>query len=151
MVGSLACLVAVVSCLVPSRSRSRGEIWVNYQGKRGRTECSSSETKGQSGREKRRDESFQARTWKLSSRLFSRPDWLPLGFRGCGVMGRGEKAKLALYACSHHSSLALLACLACSRVPQSPLTDLGKPVEEAEASPSLIRTLFKSFPPPRNL
>ena len=43
----------------------------------------------QSGREKRRDESFQvgakesfARTWKLSSRLFSRPDWLPLGLRG---------------------------------------------------------------------
>ena len=24
-----------------------------------------------------------ARTWKLSSRLFSRPDWLPLGLRGC--------------------------------------------------------------------
>ena len=23
-----------------------------------------------------------ARTWKLSSRLFTRPDWLPLGFRG---------------------------------------------------------------------
>ena len=54
-------------------------------------------------------------------------------------MGRGEKAKrlsplspfpshhslLALYAYSHHPSLALLACLACSRVPQSPLS-LGK-------------------------
>ena len=48
----------------------------------------------QSGREKRRDERFQARPeeggssareWKLSSRLFSRPDWLPLGLRGCGV------------------------------------------------------------------
>ena len=25
-----------------------------------------------------------ARTWKLSSRLFSRPDWLPLGLRGWG-------------------------------------------------------------------
>ena len=25
-----------------------------------------------------------ARTWKLSSRLFSRPDWLPLVLRGCG-------------------------------------------------------------------
>ena len=25
------------------------------------------------------------RTWKLSSRLFSLPDWLPLGFRGCSV------------------------------------------------------------------
>ena len=51
-------------------------------------------------------------------------------------MGRGEKAKrlfplspfpshhslLALYARSHHSSLALLACFACSRVPQSPLS-----------------------------
>ena len=24
-----------------------------------------------------------ARTWKLSSHLFSRPDWLPLGLRGC--------------------------------------------------------------------
>ena len=24
-----------------------------------------------------------ALTWKLSSRLFSRPDWLPLGLRGC--------------------------------------------------------------------
>ena len=24
-----------------------------------------------------------ARTWKLSSRLFTRPDWLPLGLRGC--------------------------------------------------------------------
>ena len=24
-----------------------------------------------------------ARNWKLSSRLFSRPDWLPLGLRGC--------------------------------------------------------------------
>ena len=24
-----------------------------------------------------------ARAWKLSSRLFSRPDWLPLGLRGC--------------------------------------------------------------------
>ena len=24
-----------------------------------------------------------ARTWKLSSCLFSRPDWLPLGLRGC--------------------------------------------------------------------
>ena len=24
-----------------------------------------------------------ARTWKLSSRLFSRPDWLPLGLQGC--------------------------------------------------------------------
>ena len=54
-------------------------------------------------------------------------------------MGRGEKAKrlfplspfpshhslLAPYARSQHPSLALLACLACSRVPQSPLS-LGK-------------------------
>ena len=48
----------------------------------------------QSGLEKRRDESFQARVeeplgtdsharaWKLLSRLFSRPEWLPLGLRG---------------------------------------------------------------------
>ena len=36
----------------------------------------------QTGREKRRDERFQVPTWKLSSRLFSRPDWLPLGLRG---------------------------------------------------------------------
>ena len=46
------------------------------------------------GGEKRRDESFQVRaeesvprgsftgTWKLSSQLFSWPDWLPLGLRG---------------------------------------------------------------------
>ena len=26
-----------------------------------------------------------ARTWKLSSHLFSRPDWLPLGLRGCNI------------------------------------------------------------------
>ena len=26
-----------------------------------------------------------ARTWKLSSRLFSLPDWLPLGLQGCSV------------------------------------------------------------------
>ena len=26
---------------------------------------------------------FFARTWKLSSRPFSRPNWLPLGLRGC--------------------------------------------------------------------
>ena len=26
---------------------------------------------------------FSACAWKLSSRLFSRPDWLPLGLRGC--------------------------------------------------------------------
>ena len=26
-----------------------------------------------------------ALTWKLSSRLFSRPDWLPLGLRGCDL------------------------------------------------------------------
>ena len=49
----------------------------------------SSENQGsQSGREKRWDESFQlrskerTRTWKLSSHLFSRPGWLPLGLRG---------------------------------------------------------------------
>ena len=36
----------------------------------------------QSGREKRRDESSFARTWKLSSRPFSRPNWLSLGLRG---------------------------------------------------------------------
>ena len=28
-----------------------------------------------------------ARAWKLSSRLFSRPDWLPLGLRGCEERG----------------------------------------------------------------
>ena len=27
-----------------------------------------------------------ALTWKLSSRLFSRPDWLPLGLRGCNYV-----------------------------------------------------------------
>ena len=36
----------------------------------------------QSGWDKRRDERFQASTWKLSSHLFSQPDWLPLGLRG---------------------------------------------------------------------
>ena len=45
----------------------------------------------QSGREKRQDESFQVRTWKLSSRLFSQPDWLPLGLRGCA--GRSENVE----------------------------------------------------------
>ena len=53
----------------------------------------------QSGREKRCDERFEARTeeggssaraWKLSSRLFSRPDWLPLGLRGCGEVQAWE-------------------------------------------------------------
>ena len=29
------------------------------------------------------------RAWKLSSRLFSRPDWLPLGLRGCEERGEG--------------------------------------------------------------
>ena len=36
----------------------------------------------QSGQEKRRDESSFARTWKLSSRPFSRLNWLSLGLRG---------------------------------------------------------------------
>ena len=27
------------------------------------------------------------RTWKLSSRPFSRPDWLPRGLRGCAISG----------------------------------------------------------------
>ena len=40
-----------------------------------------------SGREKRRNERFKygrkSRAWKLSSRLFSRPDWLLLSLRGC--------------------------------------------------------------------
>ena len=43
---------------------------------------SSSETMArgsQSGRVKRRDESFKTSAWKLSSRLFSRPYWPPLG------------------------------------------------------------------------
>ena len=31
--------------------------------------------------------SFSAHAWKLSSRLFSRPDWLPLGLRGCRSTG----------------------------------------------------------------
>ena len=53
----------------------------------------------QSGREKRCDKRFQARTeeggsfvraWKLSSRRFSRPDWLPLGLRGCGEVQTWE-------------------------------------------------------------
>ena len=30
--------------------------------------------------------SFSAHAWKLSSRLFSRPDWLPLGLRGWDLM-----------------------------------------------------------------
>ena len=54
--------------------------------------CSSSEAQGQSvGPGEKARQTFSstgsfARTWKLSSRLFSRPDWLPLGLRGCPLL-----------------------------------------------------------------
>ena len=44
----------------------------------------------QSGWKKRRDESFQVR--KLSFRLFSRPDWLPLGLPGCHTQKKSHMA-----------------------------------------------------------
>ena len=37
-------------------------------------------------------------TWKLSSRLFSRPDWLPLGLRGCTI--RSKVSGVPLYLCT---------------------------------------------------
>ena len=47
-----------------------------------------------------------SRTWKLSSRLFSRPDWLPLGLRGCLRYQRGaaslryrNRAKITVLVC----------------------------------------------------
>ena len=39
-----------------------------------------------------------ALTWKLSSRLFSRPYWLPLGLQGCCVIWRLENLEILLSA-----------------------------------------------------
>ena len=58
----------------------------------------------QSGRVKRRDESFKpVLSWKLLSRLFSRPDWPPLGLRGClQPSALSEKCKIMSLSCAPH-------------------------------------------------
>ena len=45
-----------------------------------------------------------ALTWKLSCRLFSRPDWLPLGLRGWCMVETIEIILILYTARTHHSS-----------------------------------------------